>query len=134
MELMIVVVILGILAAIAIPNFRSFVDRARDATVKENCHLTQLAAEDFGVRNGGFYPASTADAGVDGETLIDLLPGAARFENPWTQVATEPIDGAAGTMGQTGYIPVALGGASIGYRIEGMGRVVMVAVLINGTP
>lgn len=55
-ELMIVVVIIGILAAIAIPNFVSMQDRAKEASVKSNMHALQLAAEDFSTQAGGNYP------------------------------------------------------------------------------
>ena len=48
-ELRIVVVIIGILAAIAIPNFIAMQDRAREASVKANMHSFQLAVEDFAV-------------------------------------------------------------------------------------
>src|SRR5437762_9392790 len=54
-ELMIVVVIIGILAAIAIPNFIAKQDRAREASVKENMHSFQLAVEDFAWKNTGPY-------------------------------------------------------------------------------
>jgi len=55
-ELLIVVVIIGILAAIAIPNFISMVARAKDAAVKSNMHTLQVAAEDFATYTHGIYP------------------------------------------------------------------------------
>ncbi len=59
-ELMIVVVIIGILAAIAIPNFISMQKRAKEASVKANMHTIQLACEDFSTQADGFYPISLA--------------------------------------------------------------------------
>ena len=60
-ELMIVVVIIGILAAIAIPNFVSMQMRAKEGSTKTNMHTFQLAAEDYGVQNDGVY-AAVADS------------------------------------------------------------------------
>lgn len=56
-ELLIVVVIIGILAAIAIPNFISMVSRAKDASVKSNMHTMQVTLENFSTLAEGYYPS-----------------------------------------------------------------------------
>ena len=120
-ELMIVVVVIGILAAMAASNWMSMQASAKEAAVKANCHTVQLAAEDYSVRNDGVYAASLID-NAPGMTIIQLLPGGQRLENPFTRAITEPVDGAAATEGQTGYQVVIQAGANVGYQIDGVGR------------
>ena len=133
-ELMIVVVIIGILAAIAIPNFISMQSRAKEASTKSNCHTVQLASEDFAVQNDGVYAGNLADATPGGDTIIDMLPGGARLENPFTRAISEPIDGAAGTPGQTGYIvQVDASGTNVGYTIDGWGKTANIITLTSGS-
>ena len=80
-ELMIVVVIIGILAAVAIPNFIAMQVRAKEGSTKANMHAFQLAAEDYGVQNRGVY--------ANAATLIGpLLPqGGLGLKNPFTKTA-----------------------------------------------
>lgn len=75
-ELLIVVVIIGILAAIAIPNFIGMVSRAKDASVRSNAHTAQLSVEDFGVLTEGYYPAdfNTTVNAVRAAIGVPLLP------------------------------------------------------------
>ncbi len=99
--------------------------RSKEARVKGNCHTVQLAAEDFSVQNDGVYAADLGTAlPATGETLIGLLPGGRLLENPFTRLATEPIVGAAATVGQTGYSSVDPDGDGNpdGYAVTGFGE------------
>ena len=125
-ELMIVVVIIGILAAIAIPNFIAMQDRAREASVKANMHSFQLAVEDYAVKNTGTYPVVGNAAAVQAN-----LPSGNWPTNPFTGVANEAPEswvGAAATLGR-----FATNATTTGYTITGFGKAAILPLtLTNG--
>jgi len=55
-ELLVVIVIIGILVAIALPNFIKIKVKAREAELKQNLHAIQLAIERYATDSGGQYP------------------------------------------------------------------------------
>ncbi|MCL4557525.1 MAG: prepilin-type N-terminal cleavage/methylation domain-containing protein [Deltaproteobacteria bacterium] len=80
-ELMVVVVIIGILAAIAIPNYIAMQNRARQSSVEAAMHTIQLTLETYAVNTGGIYP-STPNLSDPNFTL--LLPNQQMPLNPYT--------------------------------------------------
>ena len=127
-ELMIVVVIIGILAAIAIPNFISMQDRAKEGSVKANMHTVQLAIEDFAVQNDGTYPVALDDAAVVGN-----CPGGAYPNNPFNSAVAMGMSwiGAPAAKGDVGSSPAA---TIDGYTLRGFGKTALLSLaLTNGS-
>ena len=60
-ELLVVMLILGLLAAIAIPSFFNQRDKARDADAKSAARTAQTAMETYATDNGGSYVGATSD-------------------------------------------------------------------------
>lgn len=65
-ELMVVIVIIGILTAIAIPNFVASQDRAKISSLKSNMHAFQESAETYSIDWGGTYPENADDLRTEG--------------------------------------------------------------------
>lgn len=115
-ELILVVVIIGILAAIAIPNYLAMQARAKEANVIALAHVVQMAAEDHAVQNQGVY----SDQDMD---LMPLFPDGIPLKNAFTGNRTEPQFGvAATTPGQVGIEGTVTGGIMVGYTITGFGQ------------
>ena len=84
-ELLIVIIIIGILAAIAIPMFLSQRSKAKDASVKEGIHSVQVGVQSYAVDHSDTYPAAITTNAVlvdaSGKAYVDNWP-----KNPFTNV------------------------------------------------
>ena len=123
-ELMIVVAIIGILAAIAIPNFVAMQDRAREASVKANMHSLQLAMEDFAVKNTGVYPVAADAAAVKANFPAGVYP-----TNPFTGVADEAPTYGAAPAAQGRYGPATM--TTTNYTIQGYGKSALISLALS---
>ena len=70
-ELLVVMLILGILAAIAIPSFFAQRDKARDADAKSQARTAQTAIETYATGNQGSYLGATAGTATDELNVIE---------------------------------------------------------------
>jgi len=76
-ELLIVIIIIGILAAIAIPMFLRQREKAKDAAVEEGVHHIQIGIQGWAIDNDDFFPDEVdvvaAGVGTVGEDM-DMWP------------------------------------------------------------
>lgn len=84
-ELLIVIIIIGILAAIAIPMFLGQRDKAKESAVKEGVHSIQVGVQSYAVDYQDTYPATVSSAAM--ATYVDNWP-----KNPWTNTAMVDSD------------------------------------------
>jgi len=90
----VVLPIIGILFAIALPNTTKVRSKAKEAEVKQNLHAIQLAIERYGVDYGGEYPALL----YGGDSLCNI--GTVNFYSPggrsgaayWGRPLSHPFD------------------------------------------
>ena len=114
-ELSLVIVIIGVIAAISIPNYMAMQMRAKEAEVTALAHVVQTAAENHAAKTGGIYSDQEAD-------LRPGLPYGLLLVNPFTGDRTEPQFGVpAATPGQVGIEVIVVFGAPVGYMISGYG-------------
>jgi prepilin-type N-terminal cleavage/methylation domain-containing protein len=91
-ELMIVVAIIGILAAIAIPQFSSYRQRAQDSAAKSTLKNLATAQEDYYVQNETYAHALTGagsveDSGYESDPNVLVTMQAADADS-WSAIAS----------------------------------------------
>jgi type II secretion system protein G len=115
MEMLIVVAIIGLLAALMMPNLLGSQDKAREAGVKAVLHALQSALETYNVDNLA-YPAGT---GLTAKALYEVLNAGGYLKsapvNPFTGQAYDDAD-------EAGKILYSFDGASGQYLLSGYKR------------
>jgi type II secretory pathway pseudopilin PulG len=137
LEMLMIVIIVMILAAVTMPHYFGSQDKTRETTVKNNMRKVQIAAESYAADKGGIYPDKLDDQFFsffeggpgDGKTI-----GSAHGpENPYTRKCEWPIAGAVtdvdsarssppttvGNAGQIEYSPITGANGVRSYAIRG---------------
>jgi prepilin-type N-terminal cleavage/methylation domain-containing protein len=157
-ELMVVVVIIGILAAIAIPNFLAMQARAKESSTKNNMHTLQVTVEDFNTRGADAYPnnlgttviaVNTVYVGPDANMCVAaaMMPpyGATSIigdnvKNPFNPSAEALVDGSDAApvptlpadRGKTWYVDSAsINAAATTYKIYGCGAKGLIPLVLS---
>src|SRR3954470_14169127 len=73
-ELMIVVAIIGILAAIAIPKFSQLITKGNEANTKENLGAIRSALSIYYGDTEGFYPSDTLTSLTNASKYMNAIP------------------------------------------------------------
>ncbi|MGE3724460.1 MAG: type II secretion system protein [Candidatus Sericytochromatia bacterium] len=81
-ELMVVIVIIGILVAIALPQFNAAQSRAKDASTKANMSAFRTMVEIYSALYGGIYPADVTALSAEPEMRNSQL--FKELQNPYT--------------------------------------------------
>jgi prepilin-type N-terminal cleavage/methylation domain-containing protein len=142
-ELLVVIILVVVLVAFAIPTYLNLRDDEQVGLVKANMHIAQMAADAYATASGGVYPPSSDDLGY-----LSFFPGGSKdiagtkpgnFPiNPFSHRAQPPQAGAVvdvegermqtpkrlGLPGQLFYSPI-IGSDETGvtsYAIQGAGK------------
>lgn len=148
-ELMVVIVIIGILVAIALPNFMGAQERAKIASLKSNMRTFQTMLEVYGVDYGGMYPRTMTELSTEaiskrydksyknpftnvnllvsnitvGSSLAEVITGSS-VPSSWTDTGVATINGNPGTscVGQVIYRRPLPSEAYTKYTLYGIGK------------
>ncbi|VVS90848.1 type IV pilin protein [Desulfoluna spongiiphila] len=110
-ELMIVVAIIGILAAVAIPNFRNYQLKSKESEAKINLAAIGVAQEAYFAEYDEYVPCTTkptlpGGSGASKRTWSGAAPG---FDSIGFQPKDSTVYFSYGSVGTTGYVATATG-------------------------
>jgi type IV pilus assembly protein PilA len=89
-ELLVVILIIGILAAIAIPSFLGQKNKAYDASAKELARTAETTAEAISTDNNGTYEKVNATELHKYEISIPISESAGGSKNAWISATAPP--------------------------------------------
>ena len=95
-ELLVVILIIGILAAIAIPSFLNQRDKASDASSKSAARTAQTAIETYATDHSGSYAAATPALLRDIEPTLNDDPADSLAVTSTADSYTVTVDGSGG--------------------------------------
>lgn len=88
-EMLVVLVIIGLLLALVVPNFVLFSERARRTAVRGTMHVVQSALEAYAIDNHGCYPTRDVSwTDTTGLSMLYWFPGGEPFSR-----RGEPVPG-----------------------------------------
>jgi len=116
-ELIIVVAVLGILAAVIVPQFQGYSADAKESVAKEGLRMLRSGIEVYTAQNAGIPPGYVDNdplGTLDGDAFVTQLTTGKRYmsempENPFNELATISMIGNSATFpatpsGQFGWI------------------------------
>lgn len=89
-ELIVVITVLGILVAVAIPNFSGAQDKSRNSGVQHNLHIVQQALEEYGSEINHQYPTNLSGQFVGQGN--NFLPQDQYPPTPWEKQQKAVVD------------------------------------------
>lgn len=113
-EMVIVIMIIGILTSVLLPNFSNIQDSAKNNAIKQTLHTFQMAIESYQLSTGTYPSASNTI-----EDLITLL----KTTNSLSSSPKNPFTGTSFTSSDSsGKIIFTYNATSDTYTLEGFGR------------
>ena len=94
-ELLIVVAILGIISAIAIPQYQGYVTEARATAAKNNLRNIYMQQQEFRTNNNDFYRTGAGCADASGDINTNLFANTVVLTNDFYNYC---INGTAGNF------------------------------------